>query len=162
MTSIGQYHLEKVIPGHIDSVNVVSFSPDGRLFASGEDGLLRIFTSDFEKEIRRFQKTAPITALSWSERFYNTLLIGDMAGDVHIIRIGDSEVSSYFCVETLKYVNPEAQKDDVVSLEKIGENEIVGIAQRGSLLAIACGDVICVFRQSTICETMHALLLIRL
>ena len=96
MTSIGQYHLEKVISGHIDSVNVVSFSPDGRLFASGgEDGLLRIFTSDFEKEVRRFQKTSPITALSWSARFHNTILIGDMVGDIHIIRIGESEVSCY-------------------------------------------------------------------
>jgi WD40 repeat protein len=84
---MSQYVLKKTIRKHYDSINALSFSLDGSLFASGaDDGLIIIFRGNGNgKEVRRFQVKAPVTTLLWHSRFGRTVVAGDTSGDVHTI-----------------------------------------------------------------------------
>ena len=89
---MGQYVLKKTIVKHSDSVNVLAFSYDGFLFASGaDDGLVIIFEGNGSgREFRRFQVKAPVATLLWRSRFGHTLMAGDTSGDVHTISLSNS------------------------------------------------------------------------
>ena len=79
--------LKKIISGHHDSINTLSFSHDGSLFASGGDnGVINIFRGHGSgQQIHRFQVKAPVTTLLWRPRFGHTILAGDTIGDVHTL-----------------------------------------------------------------------------
>ncbi|KAI0311338.1 WD40-repeat-containing domain protein [Amylostereum chailletii] len=127
------YQLKRVIRGHLDSVNVLAFSPDKVFCVSGgEDGLVWIFTSDFSKEIRRWEGASAITSLSWSDRFKHTVLIGVVSGDIHTIRLGFTEGM------------------DSVATEHISTGQISTIAQHGTDLAVACGKSVFLYHRSNI------------
>jgi WD40 repeat protein len=84
---MGNLELKKVISAHHDSINALSFSHDGSLFASaGDDGLINIFQGHGSgQRIRQFQVKAPVTTLLWHSRFAHTILAGDASGDVHTL-----------------------------------------------------------------------------
>jgi len=84
---MGNFELKRIISGHHDSINALSFSHDGSLFASGgDDGLINIFQGHGSgRRIHRFQVKAPVTTLLWHSRFGHTILAGDASGDVHTL-----------------------------------------------------------------------------
>src|ERR1700679_1731465 len=100
--------LKKIISGHHDSINTLSFSHDGSLFASGgDDGLINIFQGHGSgQQIRQFQVKAPVTTLLWHSRFGYTILAGDASGDVHMLCLQNlSDVSVSY-----NYVPATAEK----------------------------------------------------
>ena len=96
-----KYVLQKTLVKHGDSINALTFTHDGSLFASGaDDGLIIIFKGNGHgEEVRRFQLKAPITALLWHSRFGYTIIAGDACGDVHTICLNNSTnvSASRFC-----------------------------------------------------------------
>jgi WD40 repeat protein len=84
---MGNFELKKIISSHHDSINALSFSHDGSLFASGaDDGLIIIFQGHGSgQEIHRFRVKAPVTSLLWHSRLDYAVLAGDASGFVHII-----------------------------------------------------------------------------
>ncbi|KAA1475956.1 WD40 repeat-like protein [Dentipellis sp. KUC8613] len=148
---MGGYHLERRVLGHTNSVNMISFSPNGSFCASGgKDGLLRVFSKDFSKEVQHLRCIAPITALIWSDAFNNTILAGDAVGDLHIIQLRTKNIGASF---TLRLRGKEAQQtsnSDYVSHQNVDRAEIYSIAQRGSDVAVACGTSVYLFKQGTL------------
>src|SRR5216684_8569248 len=84
---MGSFKLKKIISGHQDSINVLSFSHDGSLFASGGDnGLINVFQGHGSgRRIHQFQVKALVTTLLWHSCFGHTILAGDASGDMHTL-----------------------------------------------------------------------------
>ena len=81
------FELKKIISSHHDSINTLSFSHDGSLFASGgDDGLINVFQGHSSgQQIRQFQVKVPVTTLLWHSQSGHTILAGDTSGDVHTL-----------------------------------------------------------------------------
>jgi WD40 repeat protein len=80
------YSLERNISGHCDTVNSLSFSPDGLYLASGgDDGLVLIVDAITGEEVKRFMDTSIVTAVVWHPTFPKTVISGHCSGDIHTI-----------------------------------------------------------------------------
>ncbi len=147
------YVLKKIISKHYDTINALSFSPDGSLFASGaDDGLIIIFQGlGSGREVRRFQVKAPVTTLLWHSRFGYTVVAGDTSGDVHTI-----------CLQTLANVRvPYGYFGTATETSFVQQNSFYHVfnnvpgpvhcmAQSGIWLAIGSGKVVQLIKQGTI------------
>ncbi|KAI0283835.1 WD40-repeat-containing domain protein [Russula brevipes] len=132
---MGQYLLKKTIQRHSNSINVLAFSHDGSLFASGaDDGLIIIFRGNGSgQEFHRFQVKAPITTMLWRSHFGYTVMAGDTTGDVHTICLdGSASGNSYY--HTINSV----------------PGPVHCIAQNGVWLAISSGKDVQLVKQATI------------
>lgn len=59
--------LHDIAPGHVETVNVVVFAPDGRSFASGADfGNIQLWETQSGRALRKFDGKGPIGALAFS------------------------------------------------------------------------------------------------
>ena len=89
---MAQYLLQKTLVKHGDSVNMLAFSYDGSMFASGaDDGLVIVFRGNgCGRELRRFQVKAPMMTLLWHSRFGHIIIASDASGDVHTICLNGS------------------------------------------------------------------------
>lgn len=89
MPSPPEFELSKTLHGHTDSVNFVSFSPDGAYLASGDDnGFLQIFNTKTFKPIRKFSGVSAVRALVWHLSWKGTFIVGSRNGDVNTIQMG--------------------------------------------------------------------------
>lgn len=85
-----EYEEEAIISGHRNTVNVLTFSPDGRyLISGGDDGILRVFEliGDTLEERYQFRGLSSITAVAWMDSFPGTFIAGDRLGDLHTIHL---------------------------------------------------------------------------
>ena len=98
-----KYILQKTLVKHSDSINVLAFTCNGSLFASGaDDGLIVIFKGNGHgEEVRHFQVKAPIMALLWHSRFGYTIIAGDVCGNIHTICLNNSMNVSGLCLSFL-------------------------------------------------------------
>ena len=153
--------LKKIISGHHDSINTLSFSHDGSLFASGgDDGVINIFQGHGSGQlIRQFQVKAPVTTLLWRSRFGHTILAGDASGDVHTICLGiqsSADASATVSVSTNKHVRETTEASRIQQRSTLYHvfNRVHGpvhcIAQSGVRLAIGSGKVVQLVKQGTI------------
>ncbi len=87
LCQMANVELKKIIGGHHNSINALSFSHDGSLFASGgDDGLINVFQGHGSGRcIHQVQVKAPVTTLLWHSQFGHTILAGDASGDVHTL-----------------------------------------------------------------------------
>ncbi|KAH9057787.1 WD40-repeat-containing domain protein [Lactarius vividus] len=140
---MGQYILQKTLVKHGDSVNTLTFSYNGSLFASGaDDGLVIVFRGNRSgQELRCFQVKAPITTLHWHSRFGYTIITGDVSGDIHTICLNDSTNRNTYYHTVNNIPGP-----------------VHSIVQCATLLAISSGRVVQLIKQGTIGANADVLL----
>ena len=149
-----QYVLKKTLVKHGDSVNVLAFSYDGSMFASGgDDGLVIVFRGNGSGiELRRFQLKAPVTTLVWHSRFGHTVIAGDASGGVHTICLnGSTNVSTSSHIFTMRISTGFCPQRN---LYYHTVNEVPGpvhsIVQSATMLAISSGKFVQLIKQGTI------------
>lgn len=158
---MGNFELKKIISGHHDSINALSFSHDGSLFASGgDDGLINIFQGHGSgRQIHRFQVKAPVTTLLWHTRFGHTILVGDASGDVHTLCLevqSSANANATVSVTVNKCIRETTEESRVQQRNSLYHvfNRVHGpvhcIAQSGVFLAIGSGKVVQLVKQGTI------------
>jgi WD40 repeat protein len=150
-----KYVLQKTLFKHSDSINVLAFTQDGSLFASGaDDGLIIVFKGNgLGEEARRFQMKAPITALVWHSRFGYTIIAGDACGDVHTICLNNStNVSACrFCAykPSSTDIDDHSQRNAYYHTFNSVSGPVHSIVQCGTLLAISSGKAVEIIKQGT-------------
>jgi WD40 repeat protein len=155
---MGNFELKKIISTHQDSINALSFSHDGSLFASGgDDGLINVFQGHGSgRRIHQFQVKAPVTTLLWRSRFGHTILAGDASGDVHTLCLDVQSlanttvsVSTNKCAETAEAFRVQ-QRNSLYHVFNRVHGPVHCIAQSGVWLAIGSGKVVQLVKQGTI------------
>ncbi len=166
---MGSFELKKIISGHQDSINVLSFSHDGSLFASGGDnGLINVFQGHGSgRRIHQFQVKALVTTLLWHSCFGHTILAGDASGDMHTLCLDiQSLANATVSVSTNKCAREKTEAFQVQQRNSLYHvfNRVHGpvhcVTQRGVWLAIGSGRVVQLVKQGTIGSfKLHLMLL---
>jgi WD40 repeat protein len=156
---MGNFELKKIISAHQDSINALSFSHDGSLFASGGDnGLINVFQGHGSGQwIHQFQVKAPVTTLLWCSHFGHTILAGDASSNMHTLCLDvQSLANTTISVSTNKCARETTEAFQVQQRNLLYHvfNRVHGpvhcIAQSGIWLAIGSGKVIQLVKQGTI------------
>ena len=99
-TMTTNYSLQRNISGHCNTVNTLSFSPDGLYLASGrDDGLVLILNALTGIEVRRFMDTSAVTTVVWHPTFPKTIITSHSSGDIHTICFEGSAVAPSFILD---------------------------------------------------------------
>ncbi|KAJ8454224.1 hypothetical protein ONZ51_g13155 [Trametes cubensis] len=81
---------------HTDSINALTFSPDGLLLASGgDDGLLYVFTTKDARVVHKLRGNTPVTALQWNSQERDQLYAGFGDGRVVVMQVTEESVNGF-------------------------------------------------------------------
>ncbi|KAF9790990.1 WD40-repeat-containing domain protein [Thelephora terrestris] len=90
--SSSPYTVLTTLYGHINSINVVKSSPDGKHLASGgEDGTIVIYSTKTWRAVKRYGNLSPVSALVWHPTIPSTIIFGCKNGDVETVHFRDPE-----------------------------------------------------------------------
>lgn len=90
-----EYTTKTILKGHTSSIVALEFSPDGKLLASGADnGVVLIFSTSSWMPLNHFVDTSPVSVMMWYVGRRYLLLCGHQSGDLHLLTLTGTVVSS--------------------------------------------------------------------
>ena len=142
----------KHLKGHEDSINALSFSPDGNFLASGgDDGRLLIFDTKSWWVKKKYENSTGISAIVWHQDPNGVVSIGMKSGIVSTIQLKVRVPLDIWLA--LNKINSVSKQDDVHFEHSVGGTiHCMSFDSKRKNLGIGFNDQVQIVRQATICK----------